>query len=178
MNVNCFIVVLRDLAAQALQRAVRIVSQRPWYPSQHWLLVEEVSLVWHLRTVGEIERELTSRSVVMRTLLEPERNSFMMMSLSFCSMSPCYEDSASNSQNIQLIMGLSSCDGHSPAQRQWSPSHAFSQSTSPPFDGCWWKLQPVWWSGFRKDHTMCPTSTPERQRDLSKERINKPQLCH
>lgn len=32
----------------------------------------------------------TSRSVVMRTLLEPERNSFIITSLSFCSMSPCY----------------------------------------------------------------------------------------
>jgi len=91
VNVNRFIVVLRDLATQALWRAVRIISQRTLFPSQHSMLVEEGSLVWHLRTVGkeEDERLLTSRSVVMRTRLEPERNSFMMTSLSFCSMSPC-----------------------------------------------------------------------------------------
>lgn len=34
---------------------------------------------------------LTNKSVVMSTRLEPERNSFMMTSLSFWSMSPCYK---------------------------------------------------------------------------------------
>ena len=33
---------------------------------------------------------LTNKSVVISTLLEPERNSFMITSLSFWSMSPCY----------------------------------------------------------------------------------------
>ena len=32
---------------------------------------------------------LTSKSVLIRTREEPERNSLMMSSLSFCSMSPC-----------------------------------------------------------------------------------------
>lgn len=39
----------------------------------------------------------TSRSVVMRTRLEPERNSLMIKSLSFWSMSPCWK-----TKNVKL----------------------------------------------------------------------------
>ena len=43
------------------------------------------------KVVTIVEQLLTSRSVVMSTLDEPLRNSLMIMSLSFCSMSPCYQ---------------------------------------------------------------------------------------
>lgn len=41
------------------------------------------------KTLKEDIPVITSKSVVIRTLEEPERNSLMMMSRSFCSMSPC-----------------------------------------------------------------------------------------
>lgn len=43
-----------------------------------------------LLTLASTQLLLTSRSVVINTLLEPERNSLMMTSRSFWSMSPCY----------------------------------------------------------------------------------------
>lgn len=47
-------------------------------------------LVPSLLTLASTQLLLTSRSVVINTLLEPERNSLMMTSRSFWSMSPCY----------------------------------------------------------------------------------------
>ena len=48
-------------------------------------------VLWRIKVWGRFRRRcgLTSRSVVMRTLLDPERNSLMIRSRSFWSMSPC-----------------------------------------------------------------------------------------
>lgn len=53
----------------------------------------------------EVKIWLTSRSVVMRTLLEPERNSLMIKSLSFWSMSPCWNKTSNRYQGHPGLVG-------------------------------------------------------------------------
>ena len=51
-----------------------------------------------------------SKSVVMRTLVLPLRNSFIISSLSFCSMSPCTRDTVKSRDvifsNSQSTLGV------------------------------------------------------------------------
>lgn len=105
---------------------------------------------------------LTRRSVVMRTLLEPDLNSLMITSRSFWSMSPCCATEQLFSSACALLELLLYPVHQTvvPEQRRWSLWRASSRSTSRLFSWCWGRWPPEWWWGFHTDHIVCLASIP------------------